>query len=101
MGPDISSIGAADPSFGREKMLPAALQLAVAGGCIDAYTWILHGVLANAQSANVVFLWIHAMAQRWEQAFRFVPSFSLGLPIAVLLFVLLCCASGRMTRQRA
>jgi uncharacterized membrane protein YoaK (UPF0700 family) len=29
---------------------------AFVGGCIDTYAWITHGVLANAQTANLVFL---------------------------------------------
>lgn len=86
MSSDTSLIGtSSDPSPGRDRTLPAALLLAFAGGYIDAYTWILHGVLANAQSANVVFLWVHAMAQRWEQASRFIPSilaFAVGVVAA-------------------
>lgn len=83
MSSDTSLIGT--PDLSRDKTLPVALLLAFAGGYVDAYTWILHGVLANAQSANVVFLWVHAMAQRWEQAFRFVPSilaFTVGVVAA-------------------
>ena len=39
----------------REETLPAALLLAFAGGYLDTYTWITHGILANAQTANLVF----------------------------------------------
>ena len=55
------------------------------GGYIDAYTWIIHGVLANVQTANLVFLWVNATAGQWQQAFQFVPplfAFMIGLVIA-------------------
>jgi uncharacterized membrane protein YoaK (UPF0700 family) len=73
------------PPLAREGTLSVALLLAFAGGYIDAYTWMLHGVLANGQSANVVFLWVHAMARRWEEAFRYVPpilAFTVGVVAA-------------------
>jgi len=85
MSSDVYSIRASDLSLRRQETLLVALLLAFAGGYIDAYTWILHGVLANAQSANVVFLWVEAMAQRWEEAFRYVPpilAFTVGVAVA-------------------
>jgi uncharacterized membrane protein YoaK (UPF0700 family) len=57
-----------------EEGLLVALVLGLAGGYIDAYTWITHGVLANAQAANLVFLWVNAVARQWQEAFHFVPS---------------------------
>src|SRR5215208_3878131 len=69
----------------REETLLVALLLAFAGGYIDTYTWITHGILANAQTANLVFLWVNATAGRWQQAFHFVPSlaaFFVGVVIA-------------------
>ena len=48
----------------REETLAVALLLGFAGGYLDTYTWITHGVLANAQTANLVFLWVHATAAR-------------------------------------
>ena len=71
--------------FPREETLPVATLLALAGGYIDAYTWITHRVFANAQTANMLFLWIHAMAGEWAQALHFVPSlaaFILGVIMA-------------------
>jgi hypothetical protein len=56
--------------FPREETLPVATLLALAGGYIDAYTWITHQVFANAQTANMLSLWIHAMAGRHCITFR-------------------------------
>jgi uncharacterized membrane protein YoaK (UPF0700 family) len=76
------------PLVGREETLAVALLLGFAGGYLDTYTWINHGVLANAQTANLVFLWVHATAAQWQQAFHFVPSlfaFGVGVVIAAWL----------------
>jgi uncharacterized membrane protein YoaK (UPF0700 family) len=76
---------AVDPPARREETLLVALLLGFAGGYLDPYTWITHGVLANAQTANLVFLWVNAAAGRWQQAFHFVPSlfaFFVGVVIA-------------------
>ena len=79
---------AADPPVCREETLAVALLLAFAGGYLDTYTWITHGVLANAQTTNLVFLWVHATAAQWQQAFHFVPplfAFFIGVVIAAWL----------------
>jgi uncharacterized membrane protein YoaK (UPF0700 family) len=73
---------------GPDETLVVALLLAFAGGYLDTYTWITHGILANAQTANLVFLWVNATAARWEQAFHFVPplfAFFVGVVIAAWL----------------
>ena len=52
---------------------------------IDAYTWITHHVFANAQTANMLVLWIHAMAREWAKALHYVPfltAFVLGVIMA-------------------
>lgn len=75
----------ADPPERPEEVLLVALMLGFTGGYIDAYTWIIHGVLANAQTANLVFLWVNATAGQWQQAFQFVPplfAFLIGVVIA-------------------
>ncbi|WP_426614478.1 DUF1275 family protein [Bradyrhizobium sp. McL0616] len=62
--------------------------LDVAAGFIDVYARTLHGVLANAQTANLIFLWVYAMAGNWAKAFHFVPpilSFAGGIVLAVWL----------------
>src|SRR3954447_18034701 len=88
MSSSVSPTRAADPSLRREGTLAVALLLAFAGGYLDTYTWIKHGVLANAQTANLVFLWVHATAAQWQQAFHFVPplfAFFVGVVVAAWL----------------
>jgi uncharacterized membrane protein YoaK (UPF0700 family) len=50
---------AAAAPFPRDEALQTAGLLAFAGGYLEAYTWIVHHVFANAQSANLVFLWVY------------------------------------------
>ncbi|MEY9182999.1 uncharacterized membrane protein YoaK (UPF0700 family) [Bradyrhizobium sp. USDA 326] len=72
----------------RDETVAVALLLAFAGGCLDAYTWIIHGVLANAQTANLVFLCVHGVVGDWARALQFVPpimAFAVGIVIAVWL----------------
>ena len=81
-------MAAADPPVRREETLAVALLLGFAGGYIDTYTWITHGILANAQTANLVFLWVHATKAEWQQAFHFVPplfAFGVGVLVAAWL----------------
>src|SRR5262245_24806021 len=88
MSSSASATRAADPPVRREETLAVALLLAFAGGYIDTYTWITHGILANAQTANIVFLWVHATAAQWQQAFHFVPplfAFGVGVVLAAWL----------------
>jgi uncharacterized membrane protein YoaK (UPF0700 family) len=88
MSPSVSATPAAAPPVRREETLAVALLLAFAGGYIDTFTWITHGILANAQTANIVFLWVHATAAQWRQAFHFVPplfAFGVGVVIATWL----------------
>src|SRR3954453_5210879 len=88
MDQDVSSNQAGSTRFPRDQTLPVAALLAFAGGYLDTYTWITHGILANAQTANLVFLWVNATAARWEQAFHFVPplfAFFVGVVIAAWL----------------
>src|SRR3954466_5947035 len=73
---------------GPDETFGVALLLAFAGGYLDTYTWITHGILANAQTANLVFLWVHATAAQWQQAFHFVPplfAFFVGVVVAAWL----------------
>src|SRR3954468_7834801 len=72
----------------RDETAPVALLLAFAGGYLDAYTWIIHGVMANAQTANLVLLWVYASVGDWAQALHFVPpmaAFAVGVLIAAWL----------------
>jgi uncharacterized membrane protein YoaK (UPF0700 family) len=82
----MSALQIADsPPIRRDETVPIALLLAFAGGYLDAYTWIIHGVMANAQTANLVLLWVHSTAGRWQEAVHFVPplaAFTVGIVIA-------------------
>lgn len=87
--PDMSSLDiATSASLRRDETLQVALLLAFAGGCLDAYTWIIHGVMANAQTANLVLLGVHGSAGNWVEASRFVPpmiAFAVGVVVAAWL----------------
>jgi uncharacterized membrane protein YoaK (UPF0700 family) len=72
----------------RDETVQIALLLAFAGGHLDAYTWIIHGVMANAQTANLVLLWVYGTVGEWERAFQFIPpiaAFMVGVVIAAWL----------------
>ncbi|MCP1764126.1 uncharacterized membrane protein YoaK (UPF0700 family) [Bradyrhizobium japonicum] len=80
----------------RDETVEIVLLLAFAGGYLDAYTWIIHGVMANAQTANLVLLWVHGGEGDWGNALRFVPpilAFAVGIVIAAWL--------RRLTGERA
>jgi len=76
---------AAASSIRRDETVPVALLLAFAGGYLDAYTWIIHGVMANAQTANLVLLWVYGSIGEWTKALHFVPpivAFAVGIVVA-------------------
>jgi uncharacterized membrane protein YoaK (UPF0700 family) len=51
-----------------------AVLLAVAGGFLDAFTYVAHGgVFANAQTGNVVLLGVFAAQGEWAAALRHIP----------------------------
>jgi len=84
----MSTLDVAAGAIRRDETVEIVLLLAFAGGYIDAYTWIIHGVMANAQTANVILLWVHAMGGEWAKAFHFVPpilAFTAGIVIAAWL----------------
>ncbi|MDN3273334.1 YoaK family protein [Frankia sp. RB7] len=75
-------------SMRRDETVPIALLLAFAGGYLDAYAWIIHGVMANAQTANLVLLWVYGSIGNWSEALHFVPSilaFAVGIVVAAWL----------------
>src|SRR5438309_10637902 len=83
----IADIAAAS-SARRDETVPVALLLAFAGGYLDAYTWIVHGVMANAQTANLVLLWVYASIGQWARALHFVSpmaAFAIGVLVAAWL----------------
>lgn len=84
----MSTLNVAAGAIQRDETVEIVLLLAFAGGFIDAYTWIIHGVLANAQTANLIFLWGYGMAGNWTKALHFVPpilAFAVGIVIAAWL----------------
>jgi uncharacterized membrane protein YoaK (UPF0700 family) len=66
-----------------EESLLVAILLSLAGGFLDAFTWIAHdGVMANAQTANVVLFGVYGATGEWTQALRHLPpiaAFMLGV----------------------
>lgn len=75
-------------SFPRDEALQIAGLLAFVGGYLEAYTWIIHHVFANAQGANLVFLWVYMTSGEWEMATRYVPpllAFAAGVILACWL----------------
>jgi uncharacterized membrane protein YoaK (UPF0700 family) len=86
---DMSSLEiAASPRIRGDETAQIALLLALVGGYLDAYTWIIHGVMANAQTANLVLLWVYGTSGHWGEAVRFVPpifAFAVGVLIAAWL----------------
>ncbi|KJC37696.1 membrane protein [Bradyrhizobium sp. LTSP849] len=84
----MSTLEVAAGAIRRDETVEIVLLLAFAGGYIDAYTWIIHGVMANAQTANLIFLWVYATAGNWAKALHFVPpilAFAVGIVIAAWL----------------
>ena len=82
-----ASVDARADAGRAEESLRVAIMLSAAGGFLDAFTWIAHhGVMANAQTTNVVLLAVYAAMGQWEEALRRVP------PIAAFLAgVLVIC----------
>jgi uncharacterized membrane protein YoaK (UPF0700 family) len=67
--------------------------LAVAGGFLDAFTFVgHHGVFANAQTGNVVLLGISAATGQWFAALQHVPP--------LIAFVLGVATAETLTRPR-
>jgi Protein of unknown function (DUF1275) len=69
-------------SFRREEALQIAAMLVLVGGYLDAYAWIVHSTFANAQTANLVFLWVYVTGGEWAKALRCGPplmAFVLGV----------------------
>jgi uncharacterized membrane protein YoaK (UPF0700 family) len=93
---DVSAQQATVSLFPREEALSIASLLAFIGGYLEAYTWIVHHVFANAQSANLVFLWVNMTGGEWEAAFRYVPPL-----LAFVIGVVLACWLRRVATQRA
>jgi uncharacterized membrane protein YoaK (UPF0700 family) len=63
----------AEASFPADEALYTAAMLAFTGGYLEAYAWIVHRVFANAQGANLVFLWVYLTSGEWGRALHYVP----------------------------
>src|SRR3954451_24110414 len=80
----------------HDETLPVAALLAFAGGYLDAYSWIVHSIFANAQTANLVLLWIHTTAGRWANALHYFPPL-----IAFVIGVIMASCFRRAARSQA
>lgn len=87
---------AAALSFRREEALLVACLLALTGGYLDAYTWTIHRTFANAQTANLVFLWVYVTGGEWGKAFHYVPPL-----FAFVLGVIMASCLRQFAQQRA
>ena len=71
------------------ETMPVGLLLAFVGGFLDAYTYLLHGgVFANAQTGNMVLLFIQLAEGRWVKAgYYILPilAYALGILVTDLL----------------
>lgn len=71
-----------------ESLLVGTL-LALAGGFMDAYTYLIRDqVFANAQTGNIVLFGVHLMNGEWRQALHyFIPivSFSVGVLLVLAI----------------
>lgn len=83
-------------SYPPDEALHVAGLLAFVGGYLEAYTWMVHHVFANAQSANLVFLWVYMTSGDWESAIRYVPPL-----LAFIVGVILACWLRWATPMRA
>ena len=71
------------------ESLLVGMLLALAGGFMDAYTYLIRGkVFANAQTGNIVLLGIHLMNAEWYQALYYlVPILSFIVGVLVVLMI--------------
>jgi uncharacterized membrane protein YoaK (UPF0700 family) len=77
----------------ESETLAVAFALTLAGGFLDAFTWVAHdGVLANAQTGNVVLAGVNAAAGQWSEALRRLPP--------ILAFVVGVLASHALRERR-
>lgn len=71
-----------------ESLLVGTL-LALAGGFLDAYTYLIRDhVFANAQTGNIVLLGVHMMNGEWMQALYYlIPILSFAAGVLLVLVV--------------
>ncbi len=71
------------------ESLLVGMLLAVAGGFLDAYTYLIRGgVFANAQTGNIVMMGIHLMNGEWITALQyFIPIVSFAVGVLLVHFI--------------
>ncbi len=79
--------------------MSVALLLAFAGGYLDAYTWIIHGVMANAQTANLVLLWVHGTAAQLAAGVSLRPADRSPSAVGIVVAAWLRRAAGERAAQ--
>ena len=71
------------------ESIKLGLILAIAGGFMDAYSYMCRGrVFANAQTGNILLLGINLSEQNWQMALRYlvpVLAFAIGIALADLV----------------
>ena len=71
------------------ETLLLGMMLAVVGGFLDAYTYIIRGgVFANAQTGNIVLLGLHGAKGEWKEViFYIIPiiAFALGVVMSEMV----------------
>lgn len=75
--------------YQRSESFRAAAVLALAGGFLDAYTYLCRGqVFANAQTGNMVLLAVRLAEGNWGKAFHYlmpILAFALGVLVAEIV----------------
>lgn len=70
----------------RSESFPVGALLALSGGLLDAYTYVVRGgVFANAQTGNMVLLGLRLSEGRWHEALRYlipILAFAAGVLVA-------------------
>jgi uncharacterized membrane protein YoaK (UPF0700 family) len=86
-----NSIASAERPQDVSGLFVIACLFAMAGGYMDAYSYLAHGhVFANAQTGNVIFFSVFTSGGQWARAARHLPpiaAFALGVAAASLLGV--------------
>ena len=84
-----------------ESLLVGTL-LALAGGFMDAYTYLIRGqVFANAQTGNIVLLGLHLMNGEWMHAlYYFIPIVSFSVGVLLVLVIRRHMQENRMLHWR-
>lgn len=86
--------------YQKSESLAVGLLLALAGGMLDAYTYLCRGqVFATAETGNIVLLALRLAQQDWRGALHYLPpilAFACGVLAAELLRKRIGSSSGRI-----